>query len=645
MTSSLFAALSGMRVHQQWIDVIGNNLANLNTPGFKSSRVTFADSLSQTQRHASGPSTGTGGRNPMQIGLGVLVSSIDRLFMQGALTTTGRVFDLALEGKGFFALSDGAQRYFSRVGTFGLDSQQNLVDQGTGFKVLNAQGQPVTLDVASLFPPKGTESMTIAGNLPAVVTGPLAEVLTGSSGLTDGSPAVLVSGTPGPNFAVPVGSSFAMEISVNNAAAELVTVTDGDLDGTLTITEIAAAIDSVTGVTAVVNGALIEVTSTGTGNAVSLKVNGGPAGTDLASLIGMPLTQVNGSESPVDATTDLNDLPANSVDYQVGDRINIVGEDTDGAAINAAFVYGVDGTTVNDLVAFADGLFADATVSLNASGQFVVEAATAGEAELLLEISDDAAAIGGTQWSTYATAVTTNGTGPDEVTTSTEVFDSAGTSHTLTLTFERQPFGTGWTLTASLPESEGSVVSPPITDIQFNEDGSPIGLGSVGAEVQVLFDGQQSPSVMMIDLGSDFGFDGLTQFGGIASAYVTSQDGYGDGELSNLAVDANGNVEGFYTNGQIRTLGDIGIATFANREGLSDVGRNMWIESVNSGAANLGTAGANSAGSLVSGALEGSNVDTAEQFVRLIEAQRGFQANARIISTQDEILAEVVNLI
>ena len=88
----------------------------------------------------------------------------------------------------------------------------------------------------------------------------------------------------------------------------------------------------------------------------------------------MPTTQVNGSESPITATTDLNDLPANSVDYQVGDRINIVGEDTDGAAINASFVYGVDGTTVNELIAFADGLYADATVSLNATGQVVVEA-------------------------------------------------------------------------------------------------------------------------------------------------------------------------------------------------------------------------------------------------------------------------------
>ena len=121
MASSLFSALSGMRVHQQMIDVIGNNLANTNTPGFKSSRALFASALTSTLRGASSPSGGVGGRNPVQVGLGVVSASITHSLEQGALTSTGRSLDLALEGRGFFTLSDGDQRMYTRVGTFGVD--------------------------------------------------------------------------------------------------------------------------------------------------------------------------------------------------------------------------------------------------------------------------------------------------------------------------------------------------------------------------------------------------------------------------------------------------------------------------------------------------------------------------------------------
>ena len=96
MTSALYSALSGLQAHENWIGVIGNNLANASTSGFKSSRATFADQFSQTLRFASLPTGTTGGRNPVQIGLGVTLADIGRDMSQGALTSTGRVFDLAL---------------------------------------------------------------------------------------------------------------------------------------------------------------------------------------------------------------------------------------------------------------------------------------------------------------------------------------------------------------------------------------------------------------------------------------------------------------------------------------------------------------------------------------------------------------------
>ena len=95
MTSSFIAALGALKAHQSWIDVIGNNLANTNTPGFKSSRALFADLLSVTFRPGTGPTGNIGGTNPFQVGLGAQLASVDRLMGQGALDATGRTFDLA----------------------------------------------------------------------------------------------------------------------------------------------------------------------------------------------------------------------------------------------------------------------------------------------------------------------------------------------------------------------------------------------------------------------------------------------------------------------------------------------------------------------------------------------------------------------
>src|ERR1700752_3246489 len=118
MTTSFIAALGALRAHQSWIDVIGNNLANTNTPAFKSSRALFADLFSITYRPGTPPTGAIGGTNPLQQGLGVQLASVDRMLEQGALNATGRVFDVALQGRGLFAVDDGTQTLYTRVGAF-----------------------------------------------------------------------------------------------------------------------------------------------------------------------------------------------------------------------------------------------------------------------------------------------------------------------------------------------------------------------------------------------------------------------------------------------------------------------------------------------------------------------------------------------
>ena len=146
MMRSLYSGVSGVKGHQTRMDVVGNNIANVNTTGFKSGRVTFADTLSQTQTAASAPSGNIGGTNPKQIGLGVGVSTIDTLFTDGAVQATGKNTDLGLSGSGLFVVKSGSETYYTRNGAFEFDESGNYVMPGNGMKV---QGWMATNGVLS----------------------------------------------------------------------------------------------------------------------------------------------------------------------------------------------------------------------------------------------------------------------------------------------------------------------------------------------------------------------------------------------------------------------------------------------------------------------------------------------------------------
>ncbi len=144
---SMFTAISGLKAHQTKMDVIGHNIANVNTVGFKSSRVTFSEFFSQNLAGATGASdvTGRGGTNPMQIGLGTSVNSIDINMTTGASQSTGNATDLMINGEGFFIVGDNSGTYFTRAGAFGLDATGNLVNSNG----LNVMGWDVIEDTAN----------------------------------------------------------------------------------------------------------------------------------------------------------------------------------------------------------------------------------------------------------------------------------------------------------------------------------------------------------------------------------------------------------------------------------------------------------------------------------------------------------------
>ena len=137
MMGSLYAGVSGLKNHQSKMNVIGNNIANVNTIGFKAGRVNFQEALVQTYKGAGRPSAITGGTNPVQMGLGMQVSTVDNLFLQGGLETTGQITDLAIQGSGFFILGDNyGNKFYTRAGAFGFDADSTLVDPANGLFVL-----------------------------------------------------------------------------------------------------------------------------------------------------------------------------------------------------------------------------------------------------------------------------------------------------------------------------------------------------------------------------------------------------------------------------------------------------------------------------------------------------------------------------
>ncbi len=135
MMRSLFSGVSGLKNHQTRMDVIGHNISNVNTYGYKTSRVTFQDMLSQTLSGAAKPEENKGGVNPRQVGLGMTVASIDRIFTQGSLQTTGNQTDLAISGDGFFVVAEGDKNYYTRAGNFALDRDGMLVNPANGLRV------------------------------------------------------------------------------------------------------------------------------------------------------------------------------------------------------------------------------------------------------------------------------------------------------------------------------------------------------------------------------------------------------------------------------------------------------------------------------------------------------------------------------
>jgi flagellar hook protein FlgE len=415
MIRSMFAAVQSLRNHQTFMDVVANNIANVNTTGFKSGRIDFQDVLNQTLRGAVAPSTTRGGVNPIQVGLGVGIAAIDNFQTQGDLQSTGRVTDLAIQGDGYFQLSDGQQILYSRDGSFDVGSDGSLVSPSTGLKVQGWQAD--------------------------------------DAGVVD-------TGVPIGDIIVPFGRMSP------------------------------------------------------------------PLPTTMASIAG-----------------------------NLDNRVAM-------------------GTAVTSVMKVFDSLGSPHNITI----RFTKGA--------------------GNSWDWDATTQDTAILDPNPLAAGTITFDDAGIA-------QSDP---------ALPEGT----------------------------LNLTFDNGAAPAVGATAISIEM--DNLTGFAQQSTVNVDDQNGHEAGALTSFTIGPDGSVQGIFSNGYNQTLGRISLARFKNPGGLTRAGSNSFQLSVNSGLPIIGAPGDTGLGTVNSGTLEMSNANLAQQFTDMIRAQRGFQANSRMITTSDELLQELIQL-
>jgi flagellar hook protein FlgE len=234
--------------------------------------------------------------------------------------------------------------------------------------------------------------------------------------------------------------------------------------------------------------------------------------------------------------------------------------------------------------------------------------------------------------------------------TSTVVYDTLGAAHQVDIYYRKTAAGAwdwhaltdGGGLTGGTAGTPTQIANGTLT---FGTSGQ-LTASTQASAFQPL--GATNPQALNFNFGTPApagtGLDGITQFSAASATSFISQDGYASGDLSSVNVDNQGKIIGQFTNGQTRTLGQVAVATFPAEENLQRVGGNMFEAVPSAGAVNVGTPGGAGRASVVAGTLEQSNVDMANEFVRMIAAQRGFQANSKTVTTADQLLQELMNL-
>ncbi len=592
LTSAFYTGLSGLDTNSRNLDVIGNNIANVNTNAFKTSSAVFSSQFSSSLNLGSPPSAASGGTNPLQIGLGSKFAGIQKNFNNGAIQTTGINTNLALEGSGFFIIDQEGVRSFSRSGAFTLNRDNELVDlaggrvQGygvdAGFNIIPNVVQDVTIPLGTLTVAEATRQVEFAGNLnasgPLPTSGSIHQSRTFYTALTGGAGSPPLAGTEID------GSSEDLTLVGTNLYID-----DGAGGSFL-------AIEGGTNTIMTVEG---------------IEKNGKDMGSRTFAFVA---DQATADSLGVDAWgTTMNDF-ATFVDEVLGlDSTSILGNDLGGGAaiVNGQLVITGNEGTAQDLdMETADFL---ASNLVNGVGQPFV-------------MTDIQEADG------------------ESVRTGFLVYDSLGTPLTVDLTFTKQAVtpggGTTWEFVAESADTDSNDRVVGLGLVEFDSNGNFVNATNNSFSL-TRDNGAVTPLTISMQFSSDTeSISGLADTNSTLTA--VAQDGFPIGTLNEFSIGTDGIVTGTFTNGLTRTLAQVALATFGNDQGLIDLGGGRYATGPASGDPRIHAPGAFGSATIIGGALELSNVDLATEFVNLITASTGFSAASRVITTTDELIQQLL---
>ena len=676
MMRSLFSGVAGLKTHQTRMDVIGNNIANVNSTAYKSQSMVFNDLLYQTTQAASGANanTGRGGINPRQIGLGAKTGAITTAIeTQGYAQTTNNPWDVMIEGDSFFIVNDGSQNFFTRDGSFTVDGAGNLVMSSLGYTVMGWQVDPETgdirSDVVSALRIMSPENMK---------ADPEATTLAYMSGILDRTDTTINS-TAGAvrtlTFFDAQGYQYTAKFSVHGTGNDDVfrVQLDDILDGNgislvekynlSNIYQIANFGENSTPVTTskypmadgvtydlandqfIVNLAMSQILE-GYGDNAMIAA----AGTDVS------IQQVNGA-APTDGTV------AEGANVTVGGKVTLTKAQLEAEPYNliynpddkSYYTKGADGKAekVEDVADWQAALAA--MKGLDTVTVTGVTSDTDNPENITIEFTADFAT---TQESNLNAATGTFGvTLPNDEDHEKEILSQVykvedGDGKTYGIDFVGPDGSAQITMTESVNGNQ----------LVFDHDTGKFSyIGSQGNNTATLTFSTAVSNMAgeNIDLSQfsniDIDFSSITNYGNGGKCTLEMTNGSLEnsalgagrkvGELSSIEIGQDGRITASYDNGLTKLLGQIAVAEFANASGLSKAGNNLYSATQNSGEFDgVGVDITANGGQMTSGVLEMSNVDLSSEFTTMITTQRGFQANSRIITVSDTMLEELVNL-
>ncbi|MEZ6163499.1 MAG: flagellar hook-basal body complex protein [Phycisphaerales bacterium] len=578
LSSALFTGLTGLNAHSAKLDVIGNNVANVNTTAFKSSRMLFESLFAQNLGFGTSPSEIRGGVNPKQIGNGVGIAGVQRDFSAASFNGTGDLRDLAIDGSGFFLVQRGGASFYTRAGSFRQDSDDNLATV-TGekllgyavddeFNILTGQLVPINIPVGKQTIAESTSNIALVGNLDKDGDIP-----------TQGSIINLL-GDATNGFSTTSGGFI-------GSATLLTNVEDPDLPGSGT-------------------------SAFSVGQTIRMR------GTNGASRGGTDLPDADFTITATSTVQDFMDFLAANIGIQSTGGTNPDGNTPGVTVDNTTGIITIVGNTgdVNDLV-IANGdielLDTDGTTSLGAP--FVTDKTAAADGE-----------------SVRTTIVGYDSLGAEVTANVTMVLDSTPDT------------GPIWRYFIDSEDDAGNGIALTTGTLQFDNNGQP---DPDNSEISITIDRSNTGADPLLSwtlqLQSDKG--NTTSLAASPSSIIgLTIDGLPPGTLESFAAGEDGVIFGRFSNGAVKTMGQVVLANFTNPAGLVDEGGNLFSTGPNSGPASIAPPGTLGIGTIVSGALEQSNVDLGEEFTNMILTSTGYSASSRVIRTADELLQQLLVL-